>query len=73
MAWAYDMYVSGLFSSEEIPGLPFGSVYGSVPPGVNSKRHAHQDGEIFVVLSGAANVVLDGESSRLEAGEALDP
>lgn len=71
MAWAYDMYVSGLFSSEEIPGLPFGSVYGSVPPGVNSKRHAHQDGEIFVVLSGAANVVLDGESSRLEAGDAI--
>lgn len=71
MSWAYDMYVSGLFDAEGIPGLPFGSVYGSVPPGVNSKRHAHQDGEMFVVLKGTANVVLDGDSTRLQAGDAL--
>jgi methionyl-tRNA synthetase len=71
MTWSYEMYLQGLYSAQDIPGLPFGSVFGSVPPGTTSKPHCHQDGEIFVALGGRAEVLVDGQVSELGRGDMI--
>ncbi|MEU6440361.1 class I tRNA ligase family protein [Streptomyces sp. NPDC047046] len=71
MEWSYEMHLQDLLSAQDIPGLPFGSVYGSVPPHTASKRHAHQDGEIFFVLDGEAVVVLGDEERLLRRGDVI--
>jgi methionyl-tRNA synthetase len=71
MSWSYEMHLQSLLSSTDIKGLPFGSVFGSVPAHSVSKRHAHQDGEIFIVLAGRATVVLGEEERELGAGEVV--
>ncbi|MGW4158340.1 class I tRNA ligase family protein [Streptomyces sp. NPDC004788] len=68
MSWSYEMHLQPMLSAADIEGLPFGSVFGSVPPHTVSKRHAHQDGEMFVVLAGRAVVVLGDEERVLEPG-----
>ncbi|UGY95095.1 class I tRNA ligase family protein [Streptomyces gobiensis] len=60
-----------MLASTDIPGLPFGSVFGSVPPHTTSKRHAHQDGEMFIVLSGKAVVVLGEEEQEFGPREVV--
>ncbi|MET9532207.1 MULTISPECIES: class I tRNA ligase family protein [unclassified Streptomyces] len=60
-----------MLSAADIEGLPFGSVFGSVPAHTVSKRHAHQDGEMFVVLAGKASVVLGDESRELGPGSVV--
>lgn len=65
------MYVGDLVSGEDIPGLPFSAVYGRVPGGTISKQHSHQDGELFIVLSGAAAVILDGARHDLSVGDSI--
>ncbi|MDF3142359.1 MULTISPECIES: class I tRNA ligase family protein [unclassified Streptomyces] len=57
-----------MLSAADIEGLPFGSVFGSVPAHTVSKRHAHQDGEMFIVLAGKAFVVLGDEERELAPG-----
>ncbi len=71
MTWSYDMDLQDLFSAREIAGLPFGSVFGSVPPHSVSKRHCHQDGEMFIVLDGPADVVGDGEPIATGRGDVV--
>ncbi|MER6343564.1 class I tRNA ligase family protein [Streptomyces sp. NPDC001595] len=71
MNWSYEMHIQSLLSGEDIPGLPFGSVFGSVPAHSTSKRHSHQDGEIFFVLGGEAVVVLGEEERTLRKGDAV--
>jgi len=71
MSWSYDMHLQPMLSAADIEGLPFGSVFGSVPPGTASKRHAHQDGEMFIVLAGRAIVSLDGEERELGPGQVV--
>lgn len=71
MFWAYEMDLQDLFDAHEIPGLPFGSVFGSVPPGFTSKPHCHQDGEIFITLAGRAEVEIDGEFTELSRGDMI--
>ncbi|MFB7248889.1 methionine--tRNA ligase [Streptomyces populi] len=71
MTWSYEMHLQPLLSAQDIPGLPFGSVFGSVPARTTSKRHAHQDGEIFFVLDGEAVVVLGDEERTLRKGESV--
>lgn len=69
MVWSYEMHLDGLLDAQAIPGLPFGSVFGSVPPGITSKRHCHQDGEIFLVLGGQAEVLVEQEGRELGRGD----
>lgn len=71
MSWSYEMHLQSLLSSTDIKGLPFGSVFGSVPAHSVSKRHAHQDGEMFIVLAGRATVVLGEEERELGPGEVV--
>ncbi|MFE4974498.1 class I tRNA ligase family protein [Kitasatospora sp. NPDC056651] len=71
MTWSYEMNLDSLLSAEDIAGLPFGSVYGSVPAHSVSKRHSHQDGEIFFVLDGRATVVLGEEERVLTKGDVV--
>lgn len=71
MTWSYEMHLQPMLSATDIPGLPFGSVFGSVPAHTVSKRHAHQDDEVFIVLKGEAVVVLDGEELRTKAGDVV--
>ncbi|MGW0854332.1 class I tRNA ligase family protein [Streptomyces sp. NPDC002690] len=71
MTWSYEMHLQSLLSAQDIEGLPFGSVFGSVPARTTSKRHAHQDGEIFFVLDGEAVVVLGDEERVLRKGESV--
>ncbi|HEV2346890.1 MAG TPA: class I tRNA ligase family protein, partial [Actinocrinis sp.] len=71
MFWAYEMHLQDLFDAHDIPGLPFGSVFGSVPPGFTSKPHCHQDGEIFITLAGRADVEIDGELTELGRGDMI--
>lgn len=71
MSWSYEMHLQPLLSAADIAGLPFGSVYGSVPARTVSKRHAHQDGEVFIVLAGRAVVVVAGEERELGAGQTV--
>jgi methionyl-tRNA synthetase len=68
MSWSYEMHLQPMLSAAEIEGLPFGSVFGSVPPHSVSKRHTHQDGEIFIVLAGSASVVLGDETREFGPG-----
>ncbi|MCP9988934.1 class I tRNA ligase family protein [Streptomyces sudanensis] len=68
MSWSYEMHLQPMLSAADIKGLPFGSVFGSVPAHSVSKRHAHQDGEMFIVLSGRAVVVLGEEERELGPG-----
>ncbi|MEU5696351.1 class I tRNA ligase family protein [Actinosynnema sp. NPDC020468] len=68
MSWSYEMHLQPLLSAADIEGLPFGSVFGSVPARSVSKRHAHQDGEMFIVLGGTAFVVLGDEERELGPG-----
>lgn len=68
MSWSYEMHLQPMLSASDIEGLPFGSVFGSVPAHTVSKRHAHQDGEMFVVLAGKAVVALGDEERDLEPG-----
>ncbi|SDP95665.1 methionyl-tRNA synthetase [Actinopolyspora xinjiangensis] len=71
MNWSYDMYLQSMLSAADIEGLPFGSVFGSVPAHTVSKRHAHQDGEMFIVLAGRAVVVLEDDERELGPGEVV--
>ncbi|WP_206539003.1 class I tRNA ligase family protein [Nocardiopsis xinjiangensis] len=71
MTWSYEMYLQPMLDSETVHGLPFGSVFGSVPAHTVSKRHAHQDDEIFLVLQGGAIVCLDGEERLTRAGDVV--
>jgi methionyl-tRNA synthetase len=71
MVWAYEMYLQDLYDAQLIPGLPFGSVFGSVPPGATSKAHCHQDDEIFLVLGGRAEVVVAEQVSELRRGDII--
>ncbi|MEV7908029.1 cupin domain-containing protein, partial [Streptomyces anulatus] len=71
MSWSYEMYLQSLLSGRDIEGLPFGSVFGSVPAHSVSKRHSHHDGEVFIVLDGAAAVVVDGEERVLTRGDVV--
>ncbi|MEU7560404.1 class I tRNA ligase family protein [Streptomyces eurythermus] len=71
MSWSYEMHLQPMLSANDIEGLPFGSVFGSVPPHTVSKRHAHQDGEMFIVLAGKAVVVLGDEERELGPGEVV--
>ncbi|MBO4207668.1 class I tRNA ligase family protein [Micromonospora echinofusca] len=68
MSWSYEMHLQPMLSAADIEGLPFGSVFGSVPAHTVSKRHAHQDGEMFIVLAGTATVVLGDEERQLGPG-----
>jgi methionyl-tRNA synthetase len=68
MSWSYEMHLQPMLSATDIEGLPFGSVFGSVPARSVSKRHAHQDGEMFIVLAGHATVVLGDEERNLGPG-----
>ncbi|MFF6884009.1 class I tRNA ligase family protein [Streptomyces sp. NPDC012421] len=68
MSWSYEMHLQPMLSATDIEGLPFGSVFGSVPARTTSKRHAHQDGEMFIVLAGKAVVVLGDEERELGPG-----
>ena len=69
MSWSYEMDLHHMLDATDIKGLPFGSVFGSVPGNTVSKRHAHQDGEMFIVLAGKATVVLGEEERVLGPGE----
>ncbi|WP_230511668.1 class I tRNA ligase family protein [Salinispora arenicola] len=69
MTEAYEMLLQPLLSAQDIDGLPFGSVYGTVPPGTTSKRHTHHDGEAFIVLAGEAWVGLGAEERKLSRGD----
>jgi methionyl-tRNA synthetase len=71
MSWSYDMHLQPMLSATDIDGLPFGSVFGSVPAHSVSKRHAHHDGEMFIVLAGKASVVLGDEHRELGPGEVV--
>lgn len=71
MSWSYEMHLQPMLSAADIEGLPFGSVFGSVPAHTVSKRHAHQDGEMFVVLVSKASVVLGDESRELGPGSVV--
>jgi methionyl-tRNA synthetase len=68
MSWSYEMHLQPMLSAADIKGLPFGSVFGSVPAHSVSKRHSHQDGEMFIVLAGKASVVLGDEECLLGPG-----
>ncbi|MFJ3613288.1 class I tRNA ligase family protein [Streptomyces hydrogenans] len=69
MSWSYEMHLQPMLSASDIEGLPFGSVFGSVPGHTVSKRHAHQDGEMFIVLAGRAVVLLGDEERELGPGQ----
>ncbi|MGW6540101.1 class I tRNA ligase family protein [Streptomyces sp. NPDC055051] len=69
MSWSYEMHLQPMLSATDIEGLPFGSVFGSVPAHTTSKRHAHQDGEMFIVLAGKAVVLLGDEERELGPGQ----
>jgi methionyl-tRNA synthetase len=71
MSWSYEMHLQSMLSAADIKGLPFGSVFGSVPAHSVSKRHSHQDGEMFIVLAGKASVVLGDEECLLGPGEVI--
>jgi len=71
MSWSYEMHLQPMLSATDIEGLPFGSVFGSVPAHSVSKRHAHQDGEMFIVLAGKAFVVLGDDERELGPGEVI--
>lgn len=71
MSWSYEMHLQPMLSAADIEGLPFGSVFGSVPAHTVSKRHAHQDGEMFIVLAGKAFVLLGDEERELGPGEVV--
>ncbi|WP_405015222.1 class I tRNA ligase family protein [Kitasatospora sp. NBC_01539] len=68
MSWSYEMDLQDMLDATDIKGLPFGSVFGSVAAHSVSKRHAHQDGEMFIVLAGQATVVLGDEECLLGPG-----
>ncbi|MGH3881910.1 MAG: class I tRNA ligase family protein [Pseudonocardiaceae bacterium] len=69
MVWNYEMYLQDLYSAAQIPGLPFGSVFGAVAPRSVSKHHCHQDGEIFLILGGRAEVALGKECREVVPGD----
>ncbi|CAM3591357.1 class I tRNA ligase family protein [Kibdelosporangium persicum] len=71
MVWSYEMHLQDLFDATAVPGLPFGSVYGSVPPGVTSKLHCHQDGELFLVLGGTAEVLVEDKTAEVRTGDVI--
>lgn len=71
MSWAYEMFVSTHFSQEDVASLPFSSVYGRVPPGTVSKKHSHQDSELYIALGGRASVLLNGKEHILSRGDSL--
>ncbi|MEO3973180.1 class I tRNA ligase family protein [Streptomyces sp. CAU 1734] len=69
MSWSYEMFLQHLYDAADIPDLPFGSVFGEVPAHTDSKLHCHQDGEIFLILEGTADIVVEQESRRVGAGD----
>ncbi|MFC1406079.1 MULTISPECIES: class I tRNA ligase family protein [Streptacidiphilus] len=71
MSWSYEMDLQDLLSATDVEGMPFGSVFGSVPARSVSKRHSHHDGEMFVVLDGEATVVVDAEEQLLVRGDVV--
>ena len=69
MEWAYEMYLGDLYSAQQIPGLPFGSSFGSVAPRSTSKYHFHQDSELLLILGGEAMISLGNETRLVPAGD----
>ncbi|MEY9910698.1 methionyl-tRNA synthetase [Catenulispora sp. MAP12-49] len=69
MDWAYEMRIQHLYDQADIPGLPFGSVFGSVDPHTTSKYHRQQDGEIFLALGGRAEIRSGAASIEIGAGD----
>lgn len=69
MRFSYGMRLQHLSDATDIPEQPFGSVFGEVLPRTTSKIHSHQDGEIFLVLEGSADILIEDESQRLTSGD----
>ncbi|MEV0280208.1 class I tRNA ligase family protein [Streptomyces sp. NPDC050610] len=69
MEWSYEMNLSHLLDAGDVRGMPFGSVFGEVPARSASKIHCHQDGEIFYILEGQAEVLVEEESWLLGPGD----
>ena len=46
--------------------------WAKIEPGKAFRKHYHEDmDEVFIVISGAAKIVMDGEEERLQAGDAV--
>lgn len=71
MSPSYGMLLQSLTPSTETADAPFGSLFGVVEPGTRSKPHRHHESELFVILSGEGELVVDGESHHVEGGDAV--
>jgi len=62
------------FLSEPLGCRQVGVTFSRCPPGWNSKPHDHEDEdheEVYVLVSGAAEVRVDQETVSVEAGDAV--
>jgi mannose-6-phosphate isomerase-like protein (cupin superfamily) len=55
-------------------GLPlrYSLAWAQLPPGGASVPHRLQTSEVYYVLEGFAEMTIDGETSRIEAGDAVE-
>ncbi len=53
------------------PGMPFGAMWYTVPPGSASVRDCHEEPELSIVVAGTASVEIAGEITDVPTGAAF--
>lgn len=71
MTRAYDMLVQPLLPADDTTRLPFGGGFGIVEPATTSKRHGHNESEMFVILAGRGIVEVGDERRRVGGGDVV--
>lgn len=68
---AYDISCQGIYPWKGVVETPFGAAFAVVSPGERTKRHAHQDGETFIVVKGRGTMRVGDESAPIQGGDVV--
>lgn len=68
---AYGIQVQMLYPWEGVVEPPFGAAWAVVPPGGQTKHHAHQEGETFFFAKGQGTMRIGDDSHEVKAGDVV--
>ena len=68
---AYGVQVQMLYPWQDVVEPPFGAAWAVVPPGGQTKHHAHQEGETFFFAKGQGVMRIGDDSHEVKAGDVV--
>lgn len=57
--------------SADMPALPFSAMWADIDPGQSSAPNSHHEAEVFFIVEGEGEVVVDGERRQVSAGDVV--